>query len=98
MNWAEEKALEFYEKNSESRPAPPTTYYHSRKLNYEEKKKDGTYVLMHRPEELKHKVELPYDAHFDNRVNTNFSSVHVPTSIYERSKKSSSFSIVSMDT
>lgn len=75
MNWAEEKALEFYERKPGERPKPPTTYYNSKKLNSQNKEGD-----------LFHDIQLNEDAHFKNDVNTSFSSVHVPTSIYEMSQ------------
>ncbi len=81
MNWAEEKALEFYDKNPDSRPPPPKTYYNSKKLVSFEQLKRNTI-----PEKLQHKIKLSEDSHFSNQVNISFSSVHVPTSIYERSE------------
>lgn len=86
MNWAEEKALEFYDKNPDSRPPPPSTYYNSKKLVSFEQVKRNTI-----PEKLQHKIKLSEDSHFSNQVNISFSSVHVPTSIYERSELTNTF-------
>lgn len=84
MRNAEEAALEFYDRPEDSRPKPPGTYYNSKKINPEDKS------LTKDPSELYHNVELHQDAHFDNEVNTSFSSVHVPTSIYEKSETETS--------
>jgi len=80
MNWAEEKALEYYEIPTESRPGSPSTYYNAKKLLT----KDSS------PKEdaLAHFIDLTFDYHFGHKVNTSFSSIHVPTSIYEKSKLS----------
>jgi hypothetical protein len=77
MLWSEEKALEYYELPAESRPGPPSTYYNAKKLNRED--------ALKKEDELAHRIELLYDYHFGTTVNTSFSSIHVPTSIYEKS-------------
>ena len=79
---AEEKAEEYYgkvEKNPDSRSEfVPDTYINAKKLNFPEGRETDV--------DLYHQIHVNYDHHFGTKVNTSFSSIHVPTSIYERSK------------
>ncbi|CAL8108692.1 unnamed protein product [Orchesella dallaii] len=77
MNWAEEKALEFYERDPSTREKPKGPVYNSKKSKVRiEDSKDCSDT----PEDV---LCLTPDDHFNNYVNTNVSSVHVPTSIFE---------------
>lgn len=74
MLFTEERSLEHHTRTTP--PPIPQTYYNAKKLN-----RDGRSD----PRELFHVVNLTFNAHFGAAVNTSFSSIHVPTSIYEKS-------------
>ncbi|XP_035715688.1 voltage-dependent calcium channel subunit alpha-2/delta-4 isoform X3 [Folsomia candida] len=73
MLFTEERSLEHHTRTTP--PPIPQTYYNAKKLN-----RDGRSD----PRELFHVVNLTFNAHFGAAVNTSFSSIHVPTSIYEK--------------
>lgn len=101
MNWAEEKAKEHFEKQSNgplpvalADPVIPENYVNAKQINKgylserefdEEEEEEGSKKSSKDSKLAKH-IFLKGDDWFGTDVNHSFSSVHVPTSIYDLSK------------
>lgn len=88
MVWAEEKALEHFEKPEGLREKAPRSYLNAKKLNYVPTSPDMSAKDV---EKIKgddplynETLELRKNDHFGADVNLTLSSVHVPSSVFDR--------------
>jgi hypothetical protein len=91
MLWAEQKGLEYFEKPESLRAKAPKSYFNAKKINYNAPlDASGAKESDHRriPEEpdplITEKLNLRMDEHFGASVNLNCSTIHIPSSIYDR--------------
>lgn len=93
-HWAEQKALEYFEKPEAFREEPPKSYLNAKKINFvapldaggggakgsSERSTEGPDPL------ILEKLNLKMDEHFGVNVNLNTSTIHIPSFVYDRRK------------
>ncbi|XP_035710380.1 voltage-dependent calcium channel subunit alpha-2/delta-3 isoform X2 [Folsomia candida] len=91
-HWAEQKALEYFEKPEAFREEPPKSYLNAKKINFvapldaggggakgsSERSTEGPDPL------ILEKLNLKMDEHFGVNVNLNTSTIHIPSFVYDR--------------